>query len=49
MDWLEKLTGFCETSYDDTRAKLKIVLLWDLRSSCGRRFFGNRHDAARLE
>ena len=24
MDWFERLTGFCETSYDDTRAKLKV-------------------------
>src|SRR4029077_13880338 len=24
MDWFEKLTGFCETSYDDTRAKLRV-------------------------
>jgi hypothetical protein len=24
MDWFEKLTGFCETNYEDTRAKLKI-------------------------
>ncbi len=24
MDWFEKLTGFSETSYDDTRAKLKV-------------------------
>lgn len=24
MDWFEKLTGFRETSYDDTRAKLKV-------------------------
>jgi hypothetical protein len=24
MDWFEKLTGFCETGYDDTRAKLKV-------------------------
>ena len=25
MNWFEKLTGFRETSYDDTRAKLKVV------------------------
>ena len=24
MDWFERLTGFRETSYDDTRAKLKL-------------------------
>jgi hypothetical protein len=24
MDWFERLTGFCETSYGDTRAKLKV-------------------------
>jgi hypothetical protein len=24
MDWFEKLTGFRETNYDDTRAKLKV-------------------------
>jgi len=24
VDWFEKLTGFPETSYDDTRAKLKV-------------------------
>jgi hypothetical protein len=24
VDWFEKLTGFCETGYDDTRAKLKV-------------------------
>jgi hypothetical protein len=24
MDWFEKLAGFRETSYDDTRAKLKV-------------------------
>jgi hypothetical protein len=24
MDWFERLTGFRETSYDDTRAKLKV-------------------------
>ncbi len=24
MDWFEKLTGFRETSYGDTRAKLKV-------------------------
>jgi hypothetical protein len=24
MDWFEKLTGFRETGYDDTRAKLKV-------------------------
>lgn len=24
MDWFEKLTGFSETSYDDTRSKLKV-------------------------
>jgi hypothetical protein len=24
MDWFERLTGFIETSYDDTRAKLKV-------------------------
>ena len=24
MDWFEKLTGFRETDYDDTRAKLKV-------------------------
>jgi hypothetical protein len=24
MDWFEKLTGFRETSYDDTRAKLRV-------------------------
>ena len=24
MDWFEKLTGFRETSYDDTRAKLHV-------------------------
>jgi hypothetical protein len=24
MDWFEKLTGFCETNYEDTRAKLKV-------------------------
>jgi hypothetical protein len=24
MDWFEKLTGFSETSYEDTRAKLKV-------------------------
>ena len=24
MDWFEKLTGFREMSYDDTRAKLKV-------------------------
>ena len=24
MDWLEKLTGFRETAYDDTRAKLEV-------------------------
>jgi hypothetical protein len=25
MDWFETLTGFRETDYDDTRAKLKVV------------------------
>jgi len=25
MDWFERLTGFRETSYDDTRAKLRVV------------------------
>jgi hypothetical protein len=25
MDWFERLTGFRETSYDDTRAKLKVA------------------------
>src|ERR1700751_2313696 len=24
MDWFERLTGFRETNYDDTRAKLKV-------------------------
>ena len=24
MDWFERLTGFRETSYDETRAKLKV-------------------------
>src|SRR5260370_36198408 len=24
MDWFERLTGFCETDYDDTRTKLKV-------------------------
>ena len=24
MDWFEKLTGFQERDYDDTRAKLKV-------------------------
>jgi hypothetical protein len=24
MDWFETLTGFCETGYDETRAKLKV-------------------------
>jgi hypothetical protein len=24
MDWFEKLTGFCETDYDDTRTKLVV-------------------------
>jgi hypothetical protein len=24
MDWFERLTGFCETAYNDTRAKLKV-------------------------
>jgi hypothetical protein len=24
MDWFEKLTGFCETDYDDTRVKLRV-------------------------
>jgi hypothetical protein len=24
MDWFEQLTGFCETDYDDTRAKLVV-------------------------
>jgi hypothetical protein len=24
MDWFEKLTGFPEAPYDDTRAKLKV-------------------------
>jgi hypothetical protein len=24
MDWFERLTGFRETSYDDTRSKLKV-------------------------
>lgn len=24
MDWFEKLTGFRETSYEDTRGKLKV-------------------------
>ena len=24
MDWFESLTGFRETSYDDTRARLKV-------------------------
>ena len=24
MDWFERLTGFRETGYDDTRAKLKV-------------------------
>jgi hypothetical protein len=24
MDWFERLTGFRETDYDDTRAKLRI-------------------------
>jgi hypothetical protein len=24
MDWFERLTGFRETDYDDTRAKLKV-------------------------
>ncbi len=24
MDWFERLTGFRETSYHDTRAKLKV-------------------------
>ncbi len=24
MDWFERLTGFCEASYDDTRVKLKV-------------------------
>ena len=24
LDWFERLTGFRETSYDDTRAKLKV-------------------------
>ena len=24
MDWFEGLTGFRETAYDDTRAKLKV-------------------------
>ena len=25
MDWFEKLTGFRETSYDETRAKLRVM------------------------
>ena len=25
MDWFERLTGFREKSYDDTRAKLKVA------------------------
>ena len=24
MDWFEKLTGFRETAYDDTRTKIKV-------------------------
>jgi hypothetical protein len=24
MDWFERLTGFRETGYDDTRAKLRV-------------------------
>ena len=24
MDWFERLTGFRETDYDDTRAKLRV-------------------------
>ena len=24
MDWFERLTGFCEVNYDDTRAKLRV-------------------------
>src|SRR6266702_4783244 len=24
MDWFERLTGFSETNYDDTRGKLKV-------------------------
>ena len=24
MDWFEKLTGFRETSYEDTRSKLEV-------------------------
>jgi len=24
MDWFERLTGFRETNYDDTRAKLAV-------------------------
>jgi hypothetical protein len=24
MDWFESLTGFRETSYDDTRSRLKV-------------------------
>jgi hypothetical protein len=24
MDWFEKLTGFRETDYDDTRGKLRV-------------------------
>jgi hypothetical protein len=24
MDWFERLTGFREAGYDDTRAKLKV-------------------------
>jgi hypothetical protein len=24
VDWFERLTGFRETAYDDTRAKLKV-------------------------
>ena len=26
MDWFERLTGFRETDYDDTRAKLRIAI-----------------------
>jgi len=24
MDWFERLTGFCETDYADTRGKLRV-------------------------
>jgi hypothetical protein len=24
MDWFERLTGFCEANYEDTRAKIKV-------------------------